>query len=134
MTDSKRAVILDLDGTLYSWVDYYGPSFRAMVHALNKILDISEEKLIQSFKKVYEKHNSVEYAFSVQELDIWNELNWSEEQIRDIAIKAARGAFRIARKKNLKLFKGVRETLEWLKYEDIFIFAFTDAPSFLRRG
>jgi phosphoglycolate phosphatase len=130
MGESKRAVILDLDGTLYSWIDFYGPSFRAMVHSLNKLLDIDEEDLIESFKKVYQKHGSVEYSFSVQELDIWEDLDWSDEEIRDIAIKAARGAFRRARKRYLKLFTGVKETLDWFTYEDIIIFASTDAPYF----
>jgi len=124
----KRALITDLDGTLYNWADFFAPSFRAMIHVLNRITGVDENRLIESFRRVYLEHKTVEYAFAIQELDIWESLKWSPEEIEKKAVKPAWGAFKRVRGKNLRLYPHVREILEWAKSEGLIIIAFTDSP------
>jgi len=125
---NRKAIILDLDGTIYNWVDFFAPSFRAMVHVLSRLTRLDEEVIIQSFKRVYQAHNTLEYSFSVQELDIWESLQWPKEDIEEKAVKAARGAFRRVRKKHLSLYPGIKETLQWAKSQGLIIIAYTDSP------
>jgi FMN phosphatase YigB (HAD superfamily) len=126
----RRALITDMDGTIYNWTDFFAPSFRAMVHVLARVTLLEEERLIQSFREVYVKYKSVEYPFVIQELDIWRQLNWSTEEIQEKAVKPARVAFRKTRDKHLQLYPNVRETLKWIKAEGLLLIAYTDAPAF----
>ena len=125
---TKLALISDLDGTLYNWVDFYAPSFRAMVHVLGRITKLDEKRIMESFRQVYLKHKSVEYAFAIQELDIWESLKWTNEEIMENAVKPARVAFGMARSKNLRLFPHVKETLQWAKTEGLLVIAYSNSP------
>jgi phosphoglycolate phosphatase len=125
---TKLALISDLDGTLYNWVDFYALSFRAMVHVLGRITKLDEKRIIESFRQVYLKHKTVEYAFAIQELDIWESLRWTNEEIMENAVKPARVAFRMARSKNLQLYPHVKETLDWARTEGLLIIAYSNSP------
>ena len=104
----QRLLITDLDNTLYNLIDYFGPSFRGMVHALSRETKIEEEILLNNFKQVFLKRESLEYGFAVQELEITKTL--SKENIFTL-IKLAQAVFKRARQKNLKPYEGVKETL-----------------------
>src|SRR5262245_33864374 len=99
-------LILDLDNTLYNWVDFYAPSFRAMVHVLAKATGFGEDALYDDFKQVYKDKRSLEYAFSVQELSLLRDRP-TEEMDRLIAL--AKGAFSRVREAHLKPYPGVKE-------------------------
>lgn len=124
----RLALISDLDGTLYNWVDFYAPSFRAMVHVLARVTKLDEKTIIESFRQVYMKHKTVEYAFAIQELDIWESLKWSSDEVKEDAVEPARAAFRMARRKNLRLFPHVKETLEWAKTSGLLVIAYSNSP------
>lgn len=126
-----RGLILDLDNTLYNWVDSFAPSFRAMVHVLARVTQLDEITITESFSRVYEKYQTVEYSFAIQELDLWGELGWSQERIMTEAVNPARVAFGRVRKKHLFLYPGVKETLEWIHRQDMVIIAYSAAPIFL---
>ncbi len=64
-----KALIADIDNTLFDWPAFFAPSFRAMVHALEKRLDLSYAQLESEFKRVYSEKDSLEYSFSIQELE-----------------------------------------------------------------
>ncbi len=130
----NRGLILDLDNTLYNWVDSFAPSFRAMVHVLARVTKYEENLIVESFRKVYKKHNTVEYAFAIQELDIWNELGWEKDKILHDAVKPARTAFSITRSKYSTLYPNVRETLYWAKEQGMLIIAYSVAPYYLAEG
>ena len=98
----KVLIITDLDNTLYNWVDYFAPSFRGMVHALSKKSGVEEDLLIQEFRHVYNRHRSIEYSFSVQELNVFKDK--SSEEIQEL-IKTAKGAFSRVRGKKLELYR-----------------------------
>lgn len=51
----RPILITDLDNTLYNWVDYFAPSFRGMVHAISREMNLDEEKIYSGFKEVFKK-------------------------------------------------------------------------------
>lgn len=57
----RNFIILDLDNTVYNWVDAFAPSFRGSIHALHKLTGVGEGELIESFREVFNKHGSLEY-------------------------------------------------------------------------
>jgi FMN phosphatase YigB (HAD superfamily) len=125
MVSHRSAIIADIDNTLYNFVDFFGPAFRAMLHAISAKTGITEHRLTESFQTVYAKYQSLEYPFSVQELPILREQNLNEERLRDI-VHAARVAFGQSRKNRLRLYPGVRETLVWLKQQGYILVAYSD--------
>jgi len=127
---SQPIIITDLDNTVYNWVDYFAPSFRAMVHAIARQTKIGEEDILADFKNVYEKHGSLEYSFSVQELDLVKHMN--PEDVREL-IRIAKAAFSVTRQKHLAPYPGVKETLVWARKNGVRVIGVTNAPIFQAR-
>jgi len=121
----RKLLITDLDNTLYNLIDYFGPSFRGMVHALSRKTKIQEEVLLVDFKKVFLKRESLEYGFSVQELDAFKSFS-AEEKLS--LIKLAKGAFKRGRDKYLKPYANVKDTLDWLTQHSVIIVGVSNAP------
>ncbi len=123
-----RALLLtDLDNTIYNWIDYFAPSFRAMVHVLSRETGLSESVIIEDFKRVFSRHKSVEYAFSIQELCLCRDR--SPAEVLEL-IRLAKGAFSRVREKRLRAYPGVKEALSWARDEGIAIVGVTNAPIF----
>lgn len=115
----------DLDNTLYNWVDYFGPSFRAMVHALAPKFNLSEEAFIHDLKEIYSRKGTIEYLPVLQEMKYFNELSADKRQeYLDLAILV----FSRARNKNLNTYEGVIPTLKNLFESGVMIIAVTNAP------
>ncbi len=132
MEKKKKVLITDLDNTLYSWVDYIVPAMKAMISKVVEITGVDEETLIAELKKVYEKKRTLEYAFVLQEIDIFKDLirergfEWFDKNV----IVPARDAFDEVRRRELKLYDGVREGFEALRKAGVKIYGITDAPRF----
>jgi len=58
-------VILDLDNTLFDWVEIWCQSFRAMLDELVQHSGIEREILLSDFKAVFTRHATSEYAFAI---------------------------------------------------------------------
>lgn len=123
-----KALIADIDNTLFDWPAFFAPSFRAMVHALEKRLDLSYAQLESEFKRVYSEKDSLEYSFSIQELESVRLRNRAE--IDDI-IRTGRGAFRRVSKLRLQVYPGVKETLAWAKNQGHLVICVTNSPAYL---
>lgn len=121
-------VFLDLDNTLYNWVDFFAPAFRAMVHALSRELSVNEATLTNQFRKVYMKHESIEYSYSIEELDSVLEL--PREEIVRLA-RLGWSAYNSVAKKRLRLYPGVNETLRWLRDSEACLVGMTNGPLYL---
>ncbi len=130
---SYRALILDLDNTLYDFDTYYAKSIRAMLHALARKLGAEEGLLTKQMRDVFTKHGSLEYAFVIQELDAVRELSLDDDDLQSL-IAFGTGAFRRLRRKYLKPYAGVRETLKWAKEEGLVLIGLSDAPFFAAEG
>jgi len=126
-----QLVVLDLDNTLYDWVGFYIPSFLAMVRELGNATGVSEPELKSSFKRVHEKYRSSEYAFAIEELDVLKKKVGSLGT-RDVFERygAAIEAFRVTRRKTLRLYDGVAVTLRELKAANKRLVAVTDATMY----
>lgn len=122
-----RLVVTDMDGTLYSWIDYIVPAVESMVEAVCKATALPRIRVVQALKAVYTKYESNEYPFALQESQLFKEFP-DFGSFDKLVIEPARMSFAEARKKYLRPYKGVVETLEALKAQGIPVVALTDAP------
>ena len=127
MTNS--ALILDLDNTLYSWMDSYAPALQATITYLAKELRLPVPTIKESFKRVFQSHKSVEVVNSVIELDIWRNTVVCEEKKNEVQSNAQSLFFEVF-KNNLHLFPDVERVLLWAKEKGIMLIAFSDARAY----
>lgn len=122
-----RLVVTDMDGTLYSWIDYIVPAVEAMVDAVCLSTGFPRIRVVQSLKTVYAKYESNEYPFALQESSLYAEFP-EFGSFDKLVIEPARMAFREARRKYLRPFDHVLPTLKALQERKIPVVALTDAP------
>jgi len=122
-----RLVVTDMDNTLYSWIDYIVPAVEAMVDAVCGATGFPRIKVVQSLKAVYERYESNEYPFALQESSLYREFP-DFGSFDKLVIYPARSAFRDARRRYLKLHRRVTETLVALQERKVPVVALTDAP------
>lgn len=123
-----KVVIVDLDNTLYDWVSFYVPSFKAMVEELHVITGISQEALLASFQRVHQRHRTTEYSFALQELDVLREADAALSPVEiykkyDSAIHV----FRRMRNRTLHPYRHVRSTLAQLRRAGFVVGAATES-------
>lgn len=124
-------LITDIDNTLYDWIDFFAPSFRAMVHALSPLLKKSEDDVYEEFKSVNKDNGSLEFRGAIQQLDSFVTLNPDE---RSRAFRAGYVAFGKTRRRRLSLYPGTRDTLRWLRDQGVRIIGVTNSPITLTIG
>ncbi len=123
-----RAVVTDLDNTLYPWVDYIVPSLEAMVASLAATTGLPRVRIVQALKAVYSKYESNEYPFAIQESGIFEPYEADFHTVNAHVLRPARDAFVAARDRYLKPYPGVRETLDALRARGLTVVGLTDAP------
>jgi FMN phosphatase YigB (HAD superfamily) len=123
-----RAVVTDLDNTLYPWVDYVVPCLEAMVGSLAATTGLPRIQIVQSLKAVYGKYESNEYPFAIQESDLFTPYERDPDSFLQLVVEPARRAFRDARERYLKPYPGVPEALEAIRRRGLALVALTDAP------
>jgi phosphoglycolate phosphatase len=123
-----RAVVTDLDNTLYPWVDYIVPSLEAMVASLVATTGLPRVRIVQALKAVYSKYESNEYPFAIQESGIFQPYEADFDSFNALVVRPAREAFRAARDRYLRPYPGVRETLDRLRTRGLKVVGLSDAP------
>jgi len=128
MSRNVNVVITDLDNTLFDWFEAWFNSFSAMLDKLVVESGVSRDLLIQEIKSVHEKHGTSEYAFLIEELPSLRRLHPDGNliEIYDESIHE----FRRARKKHLRLYPTVLETLSKLKKKGVLIVGYTESMAF----
>lgn len=123
-----RALITDLDNTLYDWVTFFALSFEAMVNELTRILDIDRQSLLSQFKEVHQRYGSTETPWAALELPS-TRLRFPQIPPTEVAkqLDPAFKAFSAARKKYLVLYDGVAETLGRLSESGVIVIGHTEA-------
>lgn len=123
-----KLVITDLDDTLYSWIGFFIPAFYEMVSELSKLVDISQEDLLDEYRLVHQQLKGVEYPFATLRLPSIKKryADLSKEEIL-IQLNPAFHKFNSIRKKLLKLYYGVEETLDFLVKNNILIVGYTES-------
>jgi FMN phosphatase YigB (HAD superfamily) len=124
---SVRLVVTDMDNTLYSWIDYIVPAVEAMVEAVCESTGFPRIKVVQSLKSVYTRYESNEYPFALQESSLFAEFP-DFGSFDKLVIEPARIAFSEARRKYLRPYKTVVDTLVELRERKVPVVALTDAP------
>ena len=125
---SWKAVVTDLDNTLYPWVDYIVPCLEAMVASLEATTGLPRIRIVQSLKAVYDKHGSNEYPFAIQQSDIFKPYERDFDSFSKLVVDPARRAFSSARERWLRPFPGVVDTLAEIRRRGLSVIALTDAP------
>jgi FMN phosphatase YigB (HAD superfamily) len=123
-----RAVVTDLDNTLYPWVDYIVPSLEAMVASLVATTGLPRIRIVQSLKAVYTRYESNEYPFAIQESDLFQPYERDPDSFLTLVVDPARRAFREARERYLRPYPGVTATLQEIRRRGLALVALSDAP------
>ena len=123
-----RAVVTDLDNTLYNWVDFIVPSLEAMVVSLQATTGLPRVRIVQSLKAVYARHESNEYPFAIQESELFRPYEADFDSFHALVLDPARKAFADCRERYLRPYPGVRETLDALRERGLRVVGLTDAP------
>lgn len=123
-----RAVVTDLDNTLYSWVNYIVPALEAMVASLCETTGFPRIRVVQSLKEVYERVGTNDYSFAIQESTIFREFNSDFDSFQALIIEPAKDAFGAARRKYLQPYPGAIEGLRALQAAGVRVVGLTDAP------
>ncbi len=123
-----RAVVTDLDNTLYPWVDYIVPSLEAMVASLATTTGLPRIRIVQSLKAVYTKYDSNEYPFAIQESDLFQPYERDPDSFLTLVVEPARRAFREARERYLRPYPGVVAALDEIRRRGLALVALSDAP------
>lgn len=121
-------VVTDLDGTLYSWVDFMVPALEAMVDSLCATTGEPRIRVVQALKEVYERYGSNEYPFAIQESELFHPYARDFDSFDRLVIAPARHAFAEKRRRYLRLFPTVRDGLARLQDSGVRVVALTDAP------
>ena len=109
MTNKKKLLILDFDNTLFDWVSLWHSCFIAMMDEVERVSGIRLADIQQEVRSVHQVHGTAEYAFLLEEVPtVRRFLNGRPaREVFETAIKA----FRNERRKLLKLYPGVADTL-----------------------
>jgi phosphoglycolate phosphatase-like HAD superfamily hydrolase len=117
--------LTDVDNTLYDFVDFYGTSFRGMLHVLSKQLRTNEVELLNQFKEIFQKTGTLDYQFLIQHLKSAQHLSGDE---LNTLIRHGRIGFDKAKRKRLVPYPGIAEVLRMLDGGGVRIIGITNAP------
>lgn len=123
------SLILDLDNTLYSWMDAFAPALDASSKYLSKSLKLPMKTIRDSFKRVFLEHQSVEVVNAVRELDIWCSDSFPYNE-RISVQNTAQNLFLEEFKIYLRLYPNVQTVLQWAKNRGYLLVAFSDARAY----
>jgi FMN phosphatase YigB (HAD superfamily) len=126
--DKRPLIILDLDNTLYDWVEMFVASFYAMVDAAVEILDCDRERLLDDLREVHRTHHDSEHPFALLETPtVLGRFPGLDRAALKLRLDQAFHAFNSARKRTLKEYPGVTEGLTCLKADGFEIAAHTES-------
>lgn len=125
----KSVLITDLDNTLFDWFSVWYHSFNAMLTKTIEISGIPQEILIPQIKTIHQKYGTAEYSFLLESLPALQEKYGDRNVINNVFSEAIH-EFRIERKKHLKLYPTVMETLVSLKSKGVLIIGYTESKEY----
>src|SRR5260370_20289568 len=123
---AARLIVTDMDNTLYSWVDYIVPAVEALVASVCSSTQLPRLKVVQSLKAVYERYESNDYPFGLQETAIYADFH-EFGSFDKLVIQRARAASAEARRRYLKPLPRVLVTLPSPSAMEIPVVRLTDA-------
>lgn len=134
MKSPEKLIVLDIDNTVFNWIEYYTASFEAMLSTVSRLTGLPLEPLFGEARNVFEREGSIEYPFLIQELPSVVAFYGSDvSRILREAVEPGRRAFNEMAATHLVPYPGVVETLATLRREQsaLPIVALTDAPRYV---
>ena len=128
MLPTKTALITDLDNTLFDWVEIWVRCFGPMLEKLAELSAVPKEVLIPEIRAVHKKHGTSEYSFLIDELPSLRPL--LRDQPARYVFAPAIEVYRDQRRKWLRLFPTVAETLLQIKGRGSIIIGYTELMAF----
>jgi phosphoglycolate phosphatase len=128
MASRKIALITDLDNTLFDWVALWFNCFSPMLDGIVEISGLSKETLIPEIAAVHQKHGTSEYSFLIEEIPSLRPVLKGRPATEVFAGPIA--VYREQRRKHLKLYPTVAETLLRIKGSGATIIGYTESMAF----
>ena len=125
---NRTTLITDFDNTLYDWAHMWVESFSAMLAGIVRISGIDEGIIVPQIREVHQRYHTSEYAFLIEEIPAIKE-KFAGQNVREIFDDAIHG-YRSARKRSLKLYDGVLDTLRELKNRGVMIVVYTESLAY----
>lgn len=123
----KKLLITDVDNTLLDWQHLWFETFSAMANRVLEISGVDAETFYAECSVIHQKYGTSEYAFLLSELPCLIQAYGTNVLAE---MQPAIDDFRAARRKHLRLYDGVLETLHGLKERGVTIAAFTESKAF----
>ncbi len=120
-------LILDLDNTLYDWIEYFATSYSAMVETASGILQVEPDRLLDELRIVHQRRSDSEYPFALLDTDTVRHRFDGDRTTAKRALQPSFDRFNESRDRTLRLYPGVSETLHELKGQGLRIVAYTNA-------
>lgn len=134
MSKPAKLLVLDIDNTVFNWVEYYTVCMEAMLTALSSVVHVPLATLYSEARSVFEREGSIEYPFLIQELpSVLAHYGSDIESLLREGVEPSRQIFNAKAHEVLKPYPGVIATLAALKqtYPALPIVALTDAPRYV---
>jgi phosphoglycolate phosphatase-like HAD superfamily hydrolase len=123
----KRILITDVDNTLLDWQDLWYETFSAMIDKVVDISGVDRDLLYAQCSVVHQKYGTSEYSRLLGELPCLQAL-YGDDTLK--VLQPAIDAFREARRRVLRLYPTVEDTLKTLKASGVITAAFTESKAF----
>jgi phosphoglycolate phosphatase-like HAD superfamily hydrolase len=123
-----RVLIVDVDNTLFDWFAVWHASFSAMILEVEKISGIEREKLYPEIRAIHQRVGTSEYSLLLSEIPSLVAKYGKDSVLNEMG--PAIDAFRNARRKTLKLYDTVADTLLEAKSAGTKIVAYTESQAF----
>lgn len=124
----KRAIVTDLDNTLFDWVEQWHACFTAMMDKVAKISGIPFDELKPEIRTVHQRHGTSEYSFLLEELPSLA-AKFPGQKLLEV-FKPAIDAYRVQRRRKLMLYPAVAETLLRIKGAGAAVVGYTESMGF----
>ena len=124
----KSVLITDLDNTLFDWVSLWHSCFSAMLERLADISQIPISTLKSEIRAVHQKHGTSEYSFLIEEIPSLEQKYFGQDLT--VVFAPALEAYREQRRKELRLYPTVAESLLKIKGAGTRIVGYTESMAF----
>lgn len=134
MEKASKLIVLDIDNTVFNWVEYYVSSMNALVQTVARLIAVAPEQLFHEARQIFDKEGSIEYPFLIQVLPSVIQYYGSDvDRMLREAVEPGRMAFNAAAQSTLVPYSGVQEAMQTLKrrWPHIPLIALTDAPRYV---
>lgn len=121
-------LITDLDNTLYDWVGSFVPAMYEMVRVAAVLMHTSEAELLDEIREENQKNRTSERPFSLLSTrSVMRAFGSESGAAARSALDPAFRAFNAERKRRMRLFDGVYESLKQVRSSGVPIVIYTEA-------